>query len=112
MKTEKEIVYPAGVSAEKVAQWKAENKNGIARIETKYEGKEYSAYIRRPTREDMRELSAKGGTVDPVTYTEIVLGQLWLGGDEEIRDVDAVFFGVMEVVQGVLDVQKAQLKKL
>lgn len=112
MKTEKEIVYPAGVSAEKVAQWKAENKNGIARIDSNYNGKDYAAYLRRPLRDDMRELSAKAGTVDPTTYTEIILDQLWLGGDEEIRKIDAVFFGVMGEVQDILDVAKATLKKL
>jgi hypothetical protein len=104
--------YPAGVTAEKVENWKSENKSGIARIESEFEGKLYACYVRRPTRDDMRELSAKGGTVDTVTYAEIILDQLWLGGDEEIRTVDPIFMGVVDVVQNVLDVQRATLKKL
>ena len=106
------IYYPAGVTAETVAKWQQENKKGIARLDSEFEGKPYAAYIRRPTRDDMRELSAKAGSTDPVTYAEIILDQLWLGGDEEIRTVDEVFYGVEHVVQNVLSVQVATLKKL
>ena len=106
------IYYPAGVTAEMVDKWKAENKSGIARIDSTYEGKPYAAYLRRPTRDDMRELGAKASMVDPVTYAEIILDQLWIGGDEEIRTVDPIFMGVQTIVQNVLDIQKATLKKL
>lgn len=108
MNKKEKKTLPAGVTPEILENWKSANKNGIAEIASG----DYSAFIRRPTRDDMRELSAKGGTVDPVTYTEIILDQLWLGGDEEIRTNDDVFFGAMEVVQNVLDVQKATLVKL
>lgn len=113
-KEKKEIVpyFPAGVTAEVVEKWKAEHKSGIAEIESTYEGKVYKAYLRRPNREDMRELSARASLLDSVTYTEIILDQLWLGGDEEIRTVDPIFMGVCDVVQNVLDVQRATLKKL
>ena len=100
--------YPAGVTAELVESWKKENTCGVSIIQSGG----YEAYIRRPTRNDMRELTGKNGTVDPVTYTEIVLDQLWLGGDEEIRTVDKVFYGAMAVVQEVLEVEAANIKKL
>jgi hypothetical protein len=102
------VKYPNGVTAEMVKGWKAANKNGIAEIESG----EFKAYIRRPSRNDMRELSAQGKSTDPVTYTEIILDLLWLGGDEQIRTDDAIFFGAMDIVQDVLDVQSATLKKL
>lgn len=100
--------YPAGVTAQMVADWKKTSKNGIAELESG----DYKAYIRRPTRDDMRELGARDNGMDKTTYTEVVLDLLWLGGDEEIRSKDAVFFGVSEVVLDVLDVEKATLKKL
>lgn len=70
----------------------------------------YKGYMRKPTRDEMRELTSK--QTDPVTYTEIVLDTLWLGGDEQIKTDDEAFYSVMPTVQSVLDIKSSELKKL
>jgi len=67
-------------------------------------------WIRKPTRNEMRELSSK--KVDPITYSEIALDMLWLGGDEAIKTDDEAFYSVSGVIQNVLDIKEAELKKL
>jgi hypothetical protein len=107
-KKEQELKLPASVTNDQLEAWKKENKNGIALIQS--EG--FTAVLRRPTRDDMRELTAKQSGLDPVTFTEVVLDQLWLGGDEEIRTDDPIFFGAMTEIQNILDAKEATLVKL
>jgi hypothetical protein len=70
----------------------------------------YKAWIRKPTRNEMRELTSKN--TDPITYSEIALDMLWLGGDKEIKTDDEAFYSVMGTIQSVLDIKDAELKKL
>lgn len=70
----------------------------------------YKAWIRKPTRNEMRELSSKN--VDPITYSEIALDMLWLGGDSAIKTDDEAFYSVMPTIQSVLDIKGSELKKL
>jgi hypothetical protein len=100
--------FPKGVTAEMVKEWEAKCKNGIARVDCGG----FAAYLRRPERNDMRELSTKMQVSDPVTYAECILDTLWLGGDEEIRKTDRIFFGVGPAVMDILDAEVATLKKL
>lgn len=104
---EKQEVYPVGLTAKNIADWKT--KHGVI---FELNSGDLKAYIRKPTRDEMREFTAKSASCDPVTYTEIVLDALWLGGDEAIKTDDEAFYGVMPVVQGVLDIKIGELKKL
>lgn len=70
----------------------------------------YTGYMRKPTRNEMREFTSL--KLDPVTYTERILDVLWLGGDDEIRIKDECFYSIMPVVQQVLDIKEAEIKKL
>ena len=75
--------------------------------EIEVEGKK--CLIRRPNRKDLSYASV---VRDPVKMSETMLNQLWLGGDEEIKTSDDLFLAVVNVMQEVLQVKQAQLKKL
>lgn len=116
----------ANVTAEVLEAWKKEYPAGVFELvvnsgefeTTTEEGKPpvkmpiplYKGYVRKPTRDEMREFTSK--QTDPVTYTEIVLDALWLGGDEAIKTDDEAFYSVMPQVQNVLDIKSSEIKKL
>jgi hypothetical protein len=119
----KAITKSSEVTPEILAEWNAKHPTGV--FELAVESGEYTGtknnripiikfrgWMRKPTRDEMRELTAKANGTDPVTYTEIVLDTLWLGGDEEIKTDDEAFYSVMPEVQKVLDIKAASLKKL
>ena len=95
------------ITEETIAKWKQEHKHVFELVSG-----DLKAYIRKPTRNEMRELTAKATGTDPVTYTETVLDTLWLGGDEAIKTDDEAFYSIMPVVQNVLEIKNAELKKL
>lgn len=70
----------------------------------------YKGWIRKPTRNEMREFMSV--QTDPVTYTERILETLWLGGDEELQTNDEAFYAIMPEVQKVIDIKHAEIKKL
>ena len=45
-------------------------------------------------------------------YNEIILANCWVAGDEEIKTDDAYFLGVSGVLGDLIDIKKANLKKL
>ncbi|WP_162997096.1 hypothetical protein [Mucilaginibacter kameinonensis] len=116
----------ANVTAEVLAAWKKDYPTGVFELVVNSgefetiteEGKPpvkkpvplYKGYMRKPTRDEMREFTSK--QTDPVTYTEIVLDALWLGGDEQIKIDDEAFYSVMPQVQNVLDIKGSEIKKL
>lgn len=75
--------------------------------EIEVEGKK--CLIRRPNRKDLSYASV---VKDPVKMSETMLNQLWLGGDEEIKTRDDLFLAAVNVMQEVLQVKQAELKKL
>ena len=110
----------ANVTTEVLAAWKAAYPSGVFEIsvpsgELDKDGNEINpirGWMRKPTRNEMRELTSKVKGTDSVTYTEVVLEMLWLGGDEAIKTDDEVFYSAMGVIQDVLDIKEASLKKV
>ena len=49
---------------------------------------------------------------DPVKMTEVMLNQLWVAGDEEIKTRDDLFLAASQKMQEVLEVKEAEIKKL
>jgi len=117
----------ANVTAEIIEAWKKAYTSGVCELQVEsgeYESIltdgvtekvpviKYRGWIRKPTRDEMREFTAMSKSCDPVTYTERVLDVIWLGGDDEILKDDETFYSIMSEVQKVLDIKEAQLKKL
>ncbi len=89
---------------EQVSEWKA--KWGEL-FEISVEGK--SCILRKPTRRDLSYVSV---VKDPIKLSEVMLKQLWVAGDEEIKEKDDLFMAVVSKMEAVLAVKEAEIKKL
>lgn len=68
-------------------------------------------YVRKPDRKILGA-AATVGSKDPMKYNEILLKNVWLGGDEELLTDDAMFLGVSAQLAELIEVKEATLKKL
>ena len=89
---------------QQIEEWKA--KHGEL-FEITVEGK--SCVLHRPTRQNLSYASV---LTDPVKMTEVMLNQLWVAGDEEIKTRDDLFLAASQKMQEVLEVKEAEIKKL
>ncbi len=87
---------------EQVSEWKA--KWGEL-FEISVEGK--SCVLHKPTR---RDLSYASVVKDPIKLSEVMLKQLWVAGDEEIKERDDLFMAVVSKMEAVLTVKEAEIK--
>lgn len=92
------------VTKEQIKEWKA--KYGDL-FEVTVEGK--TCILRKPNRKD---LSYSSVVKDPIKMSETLLNRLWLGGDEEIKTDDELFMATVNVMEDVLKVKEAEIKKL
>ena len=76
-------------------------------FEITVEGK--GCILHRPTRQDLSYVSV---VKDPVKMSEVMLNQLWVAGDEEIKTQDDLFLAAIQKMQEVLEVKEAEIKKL
>ena len=89
---------------QQIEEWKA--KHGDL-FEITVEGK--NCVLHRPTRRDLSYVSV---LTDPIKMTEVMLNQLWVAGDEEIKTRDDLFLAASQKMQEVLEVKAAEIKKL
>lgn len=68
-----------------------------------------SCIIRKPNRKD---LSYASTLKDPIKISETLLNQLWVAGDEEMRNDDNYFLSAVGTLEEVLKVKTAEIKKL
>jgi hypothetical protein len=94
------------VTPEQIAEWKKKY-GDIFQISVD----EHSCYLRRPNRKEL-SYAAVAGKNDPLKYNENILKSCWLGGDEEIRDDDVLFFSAGSVLAEIIEIKAAELKKL
>mgnify|MGYP002519697231 CR=1 FL=1 len=92
------------VTKEQIKEWKA--KYGDL-FEVTVEGK--TCILRKPNRKDLSYVSV---VKDPIKMSETLLNRLWLGGDEEIKTDDELFMATVNVMEDVLKVKEAEIKKL
>lgn len=71
------------------------------------EGK--SCILRKPNRKDLSYISAVN---NPVQMTETLMNQLWVEGDEEIRQNDDLFLAAAPKLVQIIQVKEAEIKKL
>ena len=63
------------------------------------------------TKQQIEEWKAKHGELFEITV-EVMLNQLWVAGDEEIKTRDDLFLAASQKMQEVLEVKEAEIKKL
>lgn len=96
----------AEVTKEQIESWK--KKHGDV-FEVNVDGR--TAYLKKPDRKVLGAASVLGKD-DPMKYNEILLENCWLGGDEEIKTDDSLFLGVSSVLAEIIEIKKAEIKKI
>ncbi len=95
---------------EQLAGWKKKYGNdGI--FEVVVEDKK--AVLHKPSRKDLSFAAAGSGQgADSIKFSEILMRQCWIDGDQEIMEDDNYFLGAVPVLQAISEVKKAEIKKL
>ncbi len=93
------------VSAEKLAEWKA--KYGHV-WEVEVGGS--IAYLKKASRAALRAAMTFVDK-DKVKYMEVIIANCWLGGDENMKEDDDLFFGMVDVVPEITGAKHAKIKK-
>lgn len=93
------------VTPEQVQAWQQEHK---AIFEIAVEGKK--CWLKKPDREIMRFMLSTGN--DPLSRAEALLRDCWLGGDVEIQTDDDLFLAAAGVIEQILPVAHAEVKKI
>jgi len=91
-------------TTEDINKWKSTHGD---LFEISVEGK--SCVLHKPTRQDLSYASV---IKDPIKMSEVMLKQLWVAGDEEIKTDDELFMAVVAKMDEVLKVKEAEIKKL
>lgn len=100
----KELIGQA--TPEQIEEWKRKHGDVRAVIVDGHIG-----YLKKPDRKTLSYASAVGSK-DPVKFNEILLGNCWLGGSEDIKTDDALFFGASATLAELIEVKTAELVKL
>lgn len=72
---------------------------------------EVSCLLRKPTRKELSYASMAGQN-DPIKFSELILSNCWLAGDEEIKTDDELFMGVSQLLGELVKVKSFELEKL
>lgn len=71
------------------------------------------AVLHKPTRKDLSFANAGSSQgKDALKLSEILLKQCWIDGDMEIQENDSYFFGVVPVLDALIETKEAEIKKL
>lgn len=92
------------VTKEQIKEWK-EKHGELFQITVE----DKSCILRKPNRKDLSYASV---VKDPIKMSEVLLNNLWVAGDEDIKTDDALFMAVVNKMDEVLKVKEAEVKKL
>lgn len=100
-------------TAEQIEQWKKEVKNKYGENAGVYEYKVDGriAYLRSVDRDTYSMASTKVATA-PAKFNEVVVQNIWLGGDETLKKVDQYYFGLIDFVEDLMGKKKGSLTEL
>lgn len=92
------------VTKEQIKEWK-EKHGELFQITVE----DKSCILRKPNRKDLSYASV---VKDPIKMSEVLLNNLWVAGDEDIKTDDTLFMAVVNKMDEVLKVKEAEVKKL
>lgn len=91
---------------EQIAKWKEEHGKVF-----KYEVDGKVAYLRSVDRNTYALAASKVAT-SPAKFNEIVIQNIWLGGDEDLKKQDEYYFGLIDFVEELMAKKKGSLETL
>ncbi|MBS0647391.1 MAG: hypothetical protein JSR97_12500 [Verrucomicrobia bacterium] len=90
-------------SAEQIEAWKKQHGKVY-----KYEVDGKVCYL-RPVDRNTYALAASKVSTSPAKFNEIVIENIWLGGDESIRKDDSTYYGLIDYVEELMNKKKGTL---
>lgn len=90
-------------TAEQIEGWKKTYGKVYA-----YKIEDKIAYL-RPVDRNTYALAASKVTTSPAKFNEIIIENIWLGGDEDIRKVDSYYYGLIDYVEELMNKKKGTL---
>ena len=108
-----ELKLSGEVTQEQIDAWKSnvQKKYGPTAKVSAYEVDGKIAYLRSVDRDTYSAAAAKVST-SPAKFNEVVLDNIWLGGDEDIKKDDRYYFGLIDFVEELMAKKKGSLKTL
>lgn len=93
---------------EQISEWK--KRHGDV-YEYRTEDGEYACYLHKPSRLALSRAASVGQT-DPLKYSEVIIADCWIDGDEQVRKDDAYFLGLSKMLGELVEIKEGSLKKL
>jgi len=97
---------------EQLKDWQA--KHGPihkAVLGTEEAGDQLCCYLKRPSRKQL-SYAATVYETNPMRFNEILVDDMWVAGDEQIKTDDAYFFPLCDVLAQIIEKKKVELVKL
>ena len=94
------------VADEQIQKWKDQHGKIF-----KYEVDGKVCYLRTVDRNTYSAAASKVAT-SPAKFNEIVIENIWLGGDEDLRKKDCYYFGLIDFVEELMVKKKGSLGEL
>lgn len=94
------------ITQKQIKEWK-EKFTDIFEIEV--EGKK--GYLRSPDRKILSLATVEAGQ-DPFKFNEIILKNCWLGGDEDIINIEKYSLAAGSKLDKIIEIKEASIKKL
>ncbi len=69
------------------------------------------ALLRKPTRKDLQHATAVSNG-DAFAFNEAILNDCWISGDEEIKTNDDYFLAASGLLDKIIQIKQAEIKKL
>lgn len=88
---------------EQIAEWKEK----FGKV-FKYEVDGKVCYLRTVDR-NTYSLAASKVATSPAKFNEIVIQNIWLGGDDELKNSDSYYFGLIDYVEELMAKKKGSL---
>lgn len=101
-----ENIAAKDITPEQIEAWKVQH-GGVFQITVE----DKTGYLRKVDRKTLSFASTLA-TKDPLKFNEVILGNCWLGGDEELKNDDDYFLAVSGVLSEIISSKEADIKKL
>lgn len=95
---------------EQIEQWKAETKKkyGESANVFVYQVEDKVCYLRSVDRSTYSAAASKVST-SPAKFNEVVIDNIWLGGDDELKKNDRYYFGLIDFIEEMMAKKKGSL---
>lgn len=70
------------------------------------------AYLRNVDRNTYSLAASKISSAGPAKFNDIVIDNIWLGGDDAIKKQDGYYFGLIDFVEELMAKRKGELGEL